>query len=421
MKHRALLILSLVLLMSPMVVMAEDVQLWPQWRGPGRDCQIAAVDWPETLSGTSLTQTFRVPLGESYSGPIVSDQHVFVTEAVGKTEKVRALDRFSGNEIWQVEWPASMTVPFFAASNGSWIRSTPAWAQGRLFVASMEDILVCLDAADGREIWRHDFRSTFNTSNQSFGFVCSPLVVDGAVYVQTGAGLVKLSAETGTVIWRSLVEDGGMMGGAFSSPIMATIRNTPQLVVQTRSRLVGVGPETGDELWSVNVPAFRGMNILTPTVIGNRVFTSSYGGGSFMFEVSEADGSLTVSELWKAKNEGYMSSPVVVDGAICLHLRNQRFVCLDSDTGDVLWTTKPFGKYWSMVANGNRVLVLDERGDLLLLDLSRQKFTQLDARHVSDTGTWAHVAIAGNQLFVRELNGLLAFRWSGLMPSGAAN
>ncbi|MDG1895346.1 MAG: hypothetical protein P8J37_10590 [Fuerstiella sp.] len=42
---------------------------------------------------------FRVPLGESYSGPIVTADRVFVTETVGKSEFVRALDRSTGNEV----------------------------------------------------------------------------------------------------------------------------------------------------------------------------------------------------------------------------------------------------------------------------------------------------------------------------------
>jgi outer membrane protein assembly factor BamB len=406
------------LVILPVVSFAGDVETWPQWRGPTRDCQLAPRTWPENLSNDSLKQMFRVPLGDSYSGPIVIADRVFVTETVGKSEFVRALDRSTGNEIWKVQWPGAMTVPFFAAANGSWIRSTPAYADGRLFVASMEDVMVGLDAVDGRQIWRKDFRKEFGTGNQSFGFACSPLVDQGDVYVQTGGGLVKLSGETGDVVWRSLAEGGGMMAGAFSSPVIAEIAEVRQLVVQSRSKLSGVSLDSGQELWSVAVPAFRGMNILTPTVIGDQIFTSSYGGGSFMFQVSLNGDEFKVSELWKGKNEAYMSSPVVVDRNIYVHLRNQRVVCLDPGTGKALWTTKPFGKYWSMVANGSNVLALDERGDLLLLDLNTKEFVERDARHLSDASTWAHLAVAGDQIFVRELNGLLAFEWTA--PRSAA-
>lgn len=104
------------------------------------------------------------------------------------------------------------------------------------------------------------------------------------------------------------------------------------------------------------IPSFRDMNILTPTVIGDRVFTSSYGGGAMMFQVTRTDAGFAVKELWKNTTEAYMSSPVVVDGKIYLHLRNKRFSCIDPDSGESLWRTTPFGAYWSMVVNGSKLL-----------------------------------------------------------------
>jgi hypothetical protein len=63
-----------------------------------------------------------------------------------------------------------MTVPFFAASNGSWIRATPAVADGRIYVAGMRDLLVCLDSATGKEIWRVDFMTALESPLPAFGF-----------------------------------------------------------------------------------------------------------------------------------------------------------------------------------------------------------------------------------------------------------
>ena len=125
-----------------------------------------------------------------------------------------------------------------------------------------------------------------------------------------------------------------MQGSAFSSPFIAEVAGLRQALVQTRTRLVGVDLESGKELWSVNVEAFRGMNILTPAVIGNRIFTSSYGGGSFLFEITRSEiGQFAVKQVWRNKVQGYMSSPVVIDNHVYLHLRNQRFACIDIATG----------------------------------------------------------------------------------------
>lgn len=386
---------------------------WLQWRGPERTCHVTdSAAWPDKLDEAHLVQTFRVPLGPGYSGPIVMGDRVFVTETVDQQrEVVRALHRETGVELWKAEWPGAITVPFFAAANGSWIRSTPACDGQRLFVCGMEDVLVALDVNTGSELWRVDFGKTFGTGPESFGFVCSPLIDQGFLYVQTAGGLAKVRCDTGELVWRGLNEEGGMFGGAFSSPVIATLAGIRQLVVQTRAKLAGVDLESGAELWSVEIPSFRGMNILTPTVLGNRVFTSSYGGGSFLFEVTRADKAFTVQELWKLNTEAYMSSPVVVQDKLYLHLRNQRFTCIDPQSGEALWTSKPFGKYWSIAANGTRLLVLDERGDLLLVDANPAEYRQLDARHVSDSSTWAHIAVSAGQIFVRELDALTVYRW----------
>ncbi|MCG8583995.1 MAG: PQQ-binding-like beta-propeller repeat protein [Pirellulales bacterium] len=386
-------------------------QSWTQWRGPQRDGQIAKADWPADLSEERLAEVWSFDQGPSYSGPIVSGDRVYVTETKDrKFEVVRALDRGTGKQIWETQWEGAMRVPFFAASNGSWIRSTPALDGDRLYVAGMRDVLVCLDTKTGKIVWKIDFVEKTDSKLPAFGFVSSPLVLGDHVYVQAGEGLAKLDKKTGKIVWQSLKDGGGMFGSAFSSPTVATIAGEKQLVVQTRSKLTGVRIDDGKVLWSKPIKAFRGMNILTPTIIGDRIFTSSYGGRSKMFEVSRDGDEWDVKEVWNHKSQGYMSSPVVVDGHIYLHLRNQRFVCLDAKTGEERWTTTPFGKYWSMIANGNKLLALDQRGELLLIEASPKEFRLVDKRRVADD-SWAHLAIVGDELFVRDLAAIKKFQW----------
>jgi outer membrane protein assembly factor BamB len=385
---------------------------WNQWRGPRRDGKISAPPWPERL-GDNLKQLWVVPLGPSYSGPVVVGDRVFVTETADeKMEIVRALDRESGKEIWKYDWEGAIKVPFFARSNGSWIRSTPAYADGRLFVAGIRDLLVCLDAQTGKELWRVDFVEKLGTPVPAFGFVCSPLVVGKFVYVQAGAGLHKLHVETGEIVWKSLKDEGGMGGSAFSSPYMTVLQDKNQLLVQTRTTLAGVDPETGEELWSLEIPAFQGMNILTPTLYKDRIFTSSYGGTSLLLQLTDgADGTKQLEEVWNKKLQGYMSSPVIIDGYIYLHLRNERFACLDAETGEEKWTTEPYGKYWSLVANGDRILALDQTGELFLIRATPEKFDLIDRKKISESETWAHLAVRGDEIFIRELNAMTVFRW----------
>ncbi len=55
-----------------------------------------------------------------------------------------------------------------------------------------------------------------------------------------------------------------MIGQCLLLSTLAKIGGQDQLLVQTRTKLAGVDPENGQELWTQEIEAFRGMNILTP-------------------------------------------------------------------------------------------------------------------------------------------------------------
>ena len=401
----------LCLCQSPLIGQ-EQSNVWNQWRGPQRDGVIEGPAWPTSLDEKILQRTWRVELPPSYSGPVVSESAVFVTGTENKEfEVVYALDRSSGKELWKAKWPGAMTVPFFAAANGSWIRSTPAFDGKSLFVAGMRDVLVSLNAETGAEQWRVDFVEKLETPLPAFGFASSPLLDGDWLYVQAGASFIKLDKNTGEIVWRVLKDEGGMMGSAFSSPALATLAAKRQVLVQTREKLVGVDPENGDILWEQEVPSFRGMNILTPVPFENGVFTSSYQNGSWLFGVSKSDGKYACAETWSNNAQGYMSTPVVIDDHAYMHLQNQRFTCIDLRTGERKWTSTLFGKYCSMVAHNDLILALDQRGLLLLLRANTKEIELLDERKVSDDEAWAHIAVSGEDVIVRDLNAVSVFRW----------
>ena len=407
-----LLILTLSLQGKPSAVASGDLS-WSQWRGPTRDGYLEkGSPWPKSISKEKLRLSWRKKLGKGYPGPIVSEKLVFTVETKGKNEVVRAFDRESGKQKWETSWPGSMSVPFFAWKNGSWVRSTPAYDGKNLYVAGMRDFLVCIDADTGKKKWSVDFMERYKAPLPAFGFVCSPLIDGEHLYVQAGSGLVKLEKETGKSIWRSLSDKGGMYGSAFSSPTIASPQGKRQLLVQTRTDLAGVDLKDGKVLWRQPIKAFRGMNILTPSIYGNGIFTSSYGGKTLLFDLSETPSGFSVSEKWQNRQEGYMSGPIIIDDFCYIHLRKQRMTCIDMKNGDTKWISeKSFGKYMSMVSNGKEIIALDEDGTLYLIEPNSQKLSVRESREISDEPSWAHLALSGRQMFVRELEAIACYEW----------
>ena len=397
---------------APFSAHAGDLA-WPEWRGPTRDGMIKeGAPWPKSIAKKKLKLSWRKEIAKGYPGPVVSENLVFTVETKSKNEIVRAFDRTSGEQKWETQWPGSMSVPFFAWKNGSWVRSTPAYDGKNLYVAGMRDFLVCLDAESGKKKWEVDFMKRYKAPLPAFGFVCSPMIEGDHLYVQAGAGFVKLDKETGKSVWRALDDKGGMYGSAFSSPTIAKLGGIEQIVVQTRTDLTGVEPEKGKVLWKRPIKAFRGMNILTPTIFGNSVFTSSYGGKSLLFDLAKDSDGFSINQKWENKQEGYMSGPIVIGDYCYIHLRKQRMTCLDMKSGETKWiSSESFGKYMSMVSNGKEILALDEDGTLYLIEPDSEKLFIKEKRTISKSPSWAHLAVAGNQLFVRELEAIACYEW----------
>ena len=99
---------------------ANDSEAWQNWRGPNRDGMLAGQTWPDSLDENSLKSVWVKDLGDSYSGPVLTETSVFTTESIGGKERVYSFDRSNGDLQWKYEWDGSHSVPFFAARNGSW-------------------------------------------------------------------------------------------------------------------------------------------------------------------------------------------------------------------------------------------------------------------------------------------------------------
>ena len=395
------------------VPLLSGPQTWEQWRGPSRDGRILdeTSKWPSDLSGVETT--WRKELNEGYSSPIVTTDLVFTVETKDKSDEiVRAFDRKSGKKLWEKSWEGSMKVPFFARKNGSWVRSTPVYSNGTLYVGGIREVLVAIDGKTGKEKWRIDFVKREKSGVPTFGFVSSPLVEGDFLYIQAGAEVAKIRCSDGKKIWGAMKDGRAMYGSAFSSLIIAEVAGKNQLLAQTREELAGMDLASGKVMWRYKVKAFRGMNILTPTIIGDTLFTSTYGGGSSLFTVSTDSEGMNVSKTWSHKTEGYMSSPLTHEGHLYMHGRDQRFHCFEAKTGKLKWSSvKKFSEYASLVANKGRALALTADGNLLLMELNPAEFKLIDTKKVSDSPTWAHLAVCGDELFVRELKGLAKLRW----------
>jgi hypothetical protein len=84
----------------------------------------------------------------------------------------------------------------------------------------------------------------------------------------------------------------------------------------------------------------------------------------------------------------------------------------------ICYTTTPLRRPGGMpdqstFRGGTRCIAvaLDQRGELFLIHATPEKFDLLDSRKISEQETWGHLAVSGEQVFVRELNGISTYHW----------
>ena len=62
-----------------------------------------------------------------------------------------------------------------------------------------------------------------------------------------------------------------------------------------------------------------------------------------------------------------------------------------------------------MITDGERILGLDQKGVLYLINGTPESLEILSQKKVSDTETWAHIAINNGNIYIRSLNKLMCY------------
>lgn len=391
----------------------EPSDTWPQFRGPNRDSRYHGPAWPESISADHLRPTWRVELGPSYGGAIVSRDRVFVNETADeKYEVVTALERKTGEVIWRTQWEGATKVDPMGDRTGSWIKSTLTYDGERLYIAGMRDVLVCLDAETGRELWRADFMERFGGPIPELGFISSPLVVGDTVVSMAADSVVSVDKYTGAPRWRNVIRDA-LGHGSYSSAEFGVLHGRPQILASTIPAMNGLDPETGEVLWRIVIDGQANGLVLPPFVYGDGVFTSSRHSQTGYYPITLKDGVFSIERAWRNKVVDYLSYPILFEDHAYMHLGNQRMACVDLKTGKEKWiSSERFGMYISQIVQGDRILALSNEGELMLMRMNPEGLDILERRTIAEAETWAHLALAGSDMHVREQNAIQAYEWN---------
>jgi len=86
-------------LLQPIDMCADD---WPQWRGPNRDGVWRESGIFDAIPVSGLQVGWRARIGAGYSGPVVAQGRVFVTDHQfdPEVERVVCFEEVTGQQLW---------------------------------------------------------------------------------------------------------------------------------------------------------------------------------------------------------------------------------------------------------------------------------------------------------------------------------
>ena len=416
------------------VAFADD---WPQWRGADRRGvwqETGIVDeLPDELKGV-----WRTSIRSGYSGPVVADGRVFVTDwqedpqsrTMDGTERAIALDELSGEMLWTREWQTSYRMLMGSYAVGP--RASPTVDGDRVYVVGATGMLFCLQVETGDVIWHKNYIEDYDTSVPTWGIASAP-VVDGDRLITIVGGepdalVMAFDKHTGEEIWRA-IEVTSEMG--YGQPIMIEAAGVRQLIVWHPTALTSLDPKTGEVYWEQPWDVPMGISVATPVRSGDYLLVSQFYGGSLMMRLS--GDRPAASRLWQGRSRNEM--PDETDG---LHSMNTTPLIigdhlygvgsygelrgLDARTGERLWLSRAMTPQarWagaSIVQHGDRYFVQNDDGDLIIaqftptgyVELSRAKLIEptsssgFGVRKSNDRPvSWSHPAYANRHIVQRN-------------------
>lgn len=389
MKNASLILGLVVSTFAAQAVRAAD---WPQWRGPGRN-GISA----EKLEGTEVKKLWTAQLGTGFAAFTVADGRVFTTGHADGKDTVFCLDAVNGKELWRHSYKAELGDKYYEGGTSA----GPVVDGDRAYHASRWGDLICYEAASGKVVWQKNFLEETEAEVPEWGFSGSVLVQGGRLLLNIGKNGAAFDKADGKLVWKSEADTAG-----YSTPHLITVNGREQLVLSTRRAYKGVDPQNGAVLWEHTWNTSYGVNAADPILSGTRLFISSgYNKGCALLDLA----SVEPQEIWRNRvMRNQFNSSVLIDGHLygCDGDENKEasLKCVELATGTEKWS-EPGAGFCSLMAADGKLVIMTAKGELIIAKANAAKFEPISRTPVLTGRCWTVPVLANGRVYVRNSAG----------------
>jgi outer membrane protein assembly factor BamB len=390
---------------------------WPQWRGPNRDGVSTEKGLLQKWAPAGPPLAWKASgLGKGLASVALSGGRIYTMGKRKGAQLLLALDAKDGRELW---------AAVVREKGNEDPHCTPTFDGERVYAIGPQGDFVCVTADTGKELWRKSFTSDFGGSQPGWNYCESPLV-DGERVVCTPGGnaatMVALDRKTGEVAWKCAVPGGAGNGFGYSSIMIseaAGVRQYVQMLGQGTG-CVGVAAKDGAFLWKYPRIGNGTATIPTPIVDGDHVFCSSgYNTGAALLKLSRDGDKVKAEEVYFIKGNrlqnhhgGLVKIGDYIYGG---HGHNDgRPFCLEMKTGRTAWggdLPGPGKKSAAVVYADGQLYFRYEDGVMALIGASKDGLKINGAFQIPQVAgpSWSHPVVAGGLLYLREQDNLFVY------------
>ena len=392
-----LLVTSLLILQSNGLRAAED---WPQWNGTLRNGVSTETGLADSWPKSGLQTIWSREIGTGFSSIAIVGDRVFSMGFADGKETVWCLDSSNGEAIWTHQYDSQL-IPNLHEGGPC---STPTIDADRVYTVGKEGQLYCLQADDGKVVWQAMLQQELGVQLPEWGFSSSVLIL-GDQLILEGGRVASFDKLTGRKLWQSERHSAG-----YGSAAPFTRNNQILLATLDCDGLRVLDAVNGRELAFAEWKSPYETNATTPIVQGDTIFVSTgydIGCGLFHFNGTQ------LNPVYKNKNmRNHFNNCVLLDGWLygidgnSHNGRNATLNCVNLMTGELAWKHRGPG-CGSLIAANGKLIVLGEKGDLILVEQSSTGYKELARTTFLNGRCWTAPALAEGIVYGRNASGLL--------------
>lgn len=398
---------------------------WPQWRGPNRTGVVQAKDLPTTWSKDSNVR-WRLPLpGPAGATPVVWGERIFLS-AVDGDQLVLMCVGVDGKTRWKRQVGSGNRN--VRGDEGNSASPSPVTDGKHVWCFMANGALACFTVA-GEPVWDLDVNERFGKLRIAFGMTSTPVLDRERLYLQLihGEGnpktreaqIVALDALTGQEAWRHSRASDAVKEceHSYASPILYEDDERRFLIAHGADYVTAHDLETGRELWRCGAmnrksnydPTLR--FVASPAAVPGLIVVPSAKNGPVLALTPDGEGDVTQSKQRKwtlERNTPDVPSPLIHDGLVYLCRENGVLMCLDAETGEVLYQERVHGQRHraSPVLADGKLYLSARDGRVSVVQAGREY--RLLAQNDLEESLSASPAIAGGVIYLRTFDALYA-------------